>query len=199
MVSAASPSGGGDRAASCEPNFRNCLAKSTTELDRDDKSFPSATDHRSSAIEPSDLPFANGAVSSLVEHAVDLSTEDTDCQIQGETTCDGLAPEPEAAAMPDMEPLTNQSTVETNIERKVVVPKNRLPVAVHKPDNPRAVRYWIQQRRSSAAKHVAPFAKVEESQPVVIEPQPEDDDLFHIGRQQGVHDALGQRVLQVRW
>ena len=83
-----------------------------------------------------------------------------------------------------------------SLERKIHYTKNKLPTAVLKPDNPRAIRYWLQRRRQARPK----------SQDPVSPPDPEEADLnidsidfelFHLGRELGVHDVLGQRVLQV--
>lgn len=79
---------------------------------------------------------------------------------------------------------------EVQLERRFMT-KSKLPTAVLKPDNPRAVNYWLKQRKCPS-KEEEPKAETP-----VSEPSPDDWEIFHYERDQGVHDGLGQRVLQV--
>ena len=65
-----------------------------------------------------------------------------------------------------------------------------------KPDNPRAIRYWLQQRRQARPKNVDAVDVVEQED-ADLNFESLDLELFHLGRELGVHDVLGQRVLQV--
>lgn len=79
---------------------------------------------------------------------------------------------------------------EVHFERKLVT-KSKLPTAVLKPDNTRAVNYWLKQRKFPSS------SKKTEVETVTSETTTDDFEVFHYEREMGVHDALGQRVLQV--
>ena len=67
-----------------------------------------------------------------------------------------------------------------------------------KPDNPRACRYWHQQRRQARqAQQGAGTADPADQEDADLTIETLDLELFHLGRELGVHDVLGQRVLQV--
>ncbi len=198
VVSATSPPGV-ERPPSCEPNFRNCLAKSAAGIKEptvDDLiCLPNAEDPAVSPTpgpSPIDSPQIiqpNGEAFSIEDLAIaQESFQYIESQSKTELACDDVAL---PAAPPEME---TPSQAEANVERKVVAPKNKLPIAVQKPDNPRAIRYWLDQRKAARCTTEQP-AVVEEDP--VRQHEPEELELFHVGREQGVHDALGQRVLQV--
>jgi hypothetical protein len=138
-------------------------------------------------IQPTDEGFSSEDIAVAQE-----TSQDAESHTKPDLSQDGialLAVEPNAAIE-----LETPSQAEANVERKVVAPKNKLPVAVQKPDNPRAIRYWLDQRRALRCPVEQPLIKQEDP---VLQFEPEELDLFHVGRDQGVHDALGQRVLQV--
>lgn len=215
VVSATSPSGV-DKTSNCEPNFRNCLAKTA---------IPSVAGYvHNNTDDPAPIPASIQApIPALSRKPDDFPIELVGpVEPNGEISCqdgDGLRPpqdvEPGSKAGPPSDGIVAElSTVEAtdsancttvvgmesaplmeaNVEKKVVAHKNKLPMAVLKPENRRAIRYWLDQRR--AARCVTESKAVEEDEPERSY-EPEEYDLFHVGREQGVHDALGQRVLQV--
>lgn len=207
VVSATSPPNV-ERVPSCEPNFKNCLAKSANSpiepasdvavpgyLQNDENLVASfAQDdfavEPSRSIQPTDEGFACEDISAA---AAQESSQDAESHTKPDLSHDGIAP-PITESNTAFE-LETPSQAETNVERKVVAPKNKLPVAIQKPDNPRAIRYWLDQRRAARCPVEQPPVKQDDP---VLQLEPEELDLFHVGRDQGVHDALGQRVLQVR-
>jgi hypothetical protein len=207
VVSATSPPNV-ERVPSCEPNFKNCLAKSANSpiepasdvavpgyLQNDENRVASfAQDdfavEPSRSIQPTDEGFACEDISAA---AAQESSQDAESHTKPDLSHDGIAP-PITESNTAFE-LETPSQAETNVERKVVAPKNKLPVAIQKPDNPRAIRYWLDQRRAARCPVEQPPVKQDDP---VLQLEPEELDLFHVGRDQGVHDALGQRVLQVR-
>ena len=196
VVSATSPPPGEEGAPSCEPNFRNCLLagnKSVDDISRRtpvDNSLCSVPLLSTEAVpSPGPSPIESPR---LVEENPTMDGEffpSEDLAIVLET---GSKDQVDVVPVP---PEETPSQAEANVERKVVIPKNKLPIAVLKPDNPRAVRYWLDQRKAARC----PTEKkppVDEDEPVGGG-QSEEFELFHVGLEQGVHDALGQRVLQV--
>lgn len=204
VVSAASPPNV-ETATSCEPNFRNCLVKSANSLieptiDVAVPGYLQNNENRVNSLTQENFAVKSGQIQptdkgvSIEDIAVSQeSSEDAESHIKPDLSHDGITPtvvEPNAALE-----LETPSQAEANVERKVVVPKNKLPVAVQKPDNPRAIRYWLDQRRAVRCPvELEPSIKQDDP---VFQFEPEELDLFHVGRDQGVHDALGQRVLQV--
>ncbi|XP_046453867.1 AT-rich interactive domain-containing protein 2-like isoform X3 [Daphnia pulex] len=206
VVSATSPPNV-ERVPSCEPNFKNCLAKSANSpiepasdvavpgyLQNDENLVASfAQDdfavEPSRSIQPTDEDFVCEDISAA---AAQESSQDAESHTKPDLSHDGIAP-PITESNAAFE-LETPSQAETNVERKVVAPKNKLPVAIQKPDNPRAIRYWLDQRRAARCPVEQPPIKQDDP---VLQLEPEELDLFHVGRDQGVHDALGQRVLQV--
>lgn len=217
VVSATSPSGV-ERAPSCEPNFRNFLAKSVSGLKELNVEQDSETRNPADtgyvhkvqtptvspvldrfAVDPFHPVQSNGEVS-ITEDALE-SSQEAESRTKTNLACDDIAldtPAPAPTVNPnhvlEMEYET-APPMETTVERKVVAPKNKLPIAILKPENPRAIRYWLDQRR--AARCGIEHQVVKNNEPVHCN-EPEECDLFQNGRDQGVHDALGQRVLQVK-
>ena len=190
-----------------EPNFKNCLAKTTASLSvtAPDKNEVLQLNH--SPIQSilhsksnGELPHYSGELVSGQE-----LTEDFDSTTKETTASDAcimagqVVDELQSSLITGTVGTAAESTqqVEVSVERKIALPKNKLPIAVIKPDNPRAIRYWLDQRRtaSSAVQHSTTETHEEEKENDPTDP--EDWDLFHLGRDQGVHDVLGQRVLQV--
>lgn len=214
VVSATSPLGV-VRAPSCEPNFRNCLVKSsivlneTTVEEENDLVTPClqiaentstmAAKDRYPIVEPKNEIKSNGELflnedSSLINEP----SEDTEGQKRAELICEinAINDQPDFVSDSNILPgIETQSQTETSTEKKAVTIKNKLPIAVMKPDNPRAIRYWLDQRR--AARGDSSLREAVEDEDVRCQDS-EDFELFHANRDYGVHDALGQRVLQVR-
>lgn len=166
---------GADGQVNSEPSFTNCLTK-TVDPDKGELTFvhPSA-DHQTAAT---------GSTEESAEGAGSKAESDSSKEVANPAV---VAPAEETS----MPPLP-----EASVERKVIHPRNRLPVAVLKPENPRAIRYWLDQRRS-----VRPSPKLDSTGSDRPVPERkltvEDTELFHGERELGVHDPLGQRVLQV--
>ncbi|XP_059352626.1 AT-rich interactive domain-containing protein 2-like isoform X2 [Daphnia carinata] len=204
VVSATSPPGV-ERAPSCEPNFRNCLAKSAN-IFRKPTSDASVTEDLQTKENPV-IPQTseNLSVDRIIQPNCELfsnedtaiaqgSSEDTASRTKTILVSEGAVPNPPVVVPNNNIEMETPSQAEANIERKVVAPKNKLPIAVQKPDNPRAIRYWLDQRK--AARCPIENLTVEQDE-AEAQFESEESDLFHVGREQGVHDALGQRVLQV--
>lgn len=204
VVSATSPPSV-ERVPSCEPNFRNCLAKSAN-IFRKPISDVSVTEYLQTKENPiipqtsENLPVnrivkPNSELFSNEDTAtVQGSSEDTALRTKTILVSEGAVPNPPVVGPNNILELDTPSQAEANIEKKCVAPKNRLPVAVQKPDNPRAIRYWLDRRRAARCPIEKPPVEQDEAE---IQFESEESDLFHVGREQGVHDALGQRVLQV--
>jgi len=205
VVSATSPPNV-ERVSSCEPNFKNCLVKSANSLIeptgdvvvpeylQNNENLVASFTQENFAVKPSRIIQPTGEGFTCEDIAIaQESSQDAESHTQPDLSHDGIAPSiVESNAALELE---TPSQAETNVERKVVAPKNKLPVAVQKPDNPRAIRYWLDQRRAVRCPVEEPPVKQDDP---VLQFEPEELDLFHVGRDQGVHDALGQRVLQVR-
>lgn len=191
---------GEERALGDEPNFKNCLAKTANSLcvvSNQDKIMSNHSPILSKSN--GELPLFPGDIVNEQE-----STEEVEATTKETTVCDAtILEEPAAGDLPSTQITDNAvieseapQQVEVNVERKFPLPRNKLPIAVLKPDNPRAIRYWLDQRRTISGN--APDKNVEnEVKEENEQTEPDDWDLFHLGRDQGVHDVLGQRVLQV--
>lgn len=177
------------RSPKCEPtNFSNCFAK------QNDLQGEQVTIAHPPAVELE----LNGE---LVESAAAVETTDMKDEVEGLTSDTTVA----TTGAPGTTDATGEGTT-PGVEKKMIPVRNRLPVAVLKPDNPRAVRYWLDQRRTARS---FPTEQAEDSNKMsgvgkAVEDflakgklEPEDWELFHLGRDLGVHDALGQRILQV--
>lgn len=204
VVSATSPPSV-ERVPSCEPNFRNCLAKSAN-IFRKPISDVSVTEYLQTKENPN-IPQTseNLPVNRIVQPNSELFSNEDTATVQGSSedtalrtktilVSEGAVPNPPVVGPNNVLELDTPSQAEANIEKKCVAPKNRLPIAVQKPDNPRAIRYWLDRRRAARCPIEKPPVEQDEAG---IQFESEESDLFHVGREQGVHDALGQRVLQV--
>lgn len=204
VVSATSPPSV-ERAPSSEPNFINCLAKSAN-IFRKPSSDVSLTGclqtdespllvHASENLPITKIVPSDGELFSNEDIAIaQESSQDFVSHVNTNGAGEGAIADAPVVAPSSILELDTPSQAEANVERKVVAPRNRLPVAVQKPDNPRAIRYWLDLRRAARCSTAKPAVEQDEAE---VQFDCEEADLFHVGREQGVHDALGQRVLQV--
>ena len=231
-------------ASSCEPNFRNCLSKSTNDSAKGGTTvfdqlgsniLPSFASHqklandRVSACEP-DEQSTNSTDLRLGEQADTTScpangqltnlegqTNDQQLRLSSDDAVDNVMRLESQSQTKDSELVTGKSLVAISyvssqsdktaacdselpsVEKRIPAPKYKLPAAVLKPDNPRAVRYWETQRRAvvpARPKYTMKARPADKTQQKVSF-DAEDMSLFHLGRDLGVHDSFGQRVLQV--
>ena len=202
----ASQAVGEERAPGDEPNFKNCLSKTTNNLGVVSNQEKTMLNH--SPVQTTLHSKSNGELPLFSGDNMNeqVSTEEVDTTTKETTVCDATSLEKSAAGELSSTLITDGAVigteapqqVEVNVERKIPLPRNKLPVAVLKPDNPRAIRYWLDQRRIVSC-NAAQQKNVEEDEAEKENgmTEPDDWDLFHLGRDQGVHDVLGQRVLQV--
>lgn len=204
--------GGGDH---CEPNFKNCLnlAPATaagsapvtngstcplTVVDMDEASgcLPTlgANDNGETleAISPdaaaAALALAIGGPCDRRQIVLDDSMDAGEC-----------ASSQQSAPMLTSDSVELFKQVEPSVEKKIPTAKYKLPTPIMKPDSARAVNYWESQRRAALPKaSVNGSAKpARRKDDVELNIDAGDMNVFHLGRELGAHDALGQRVLQV--
>ena len=217
---ATSPSNDESRSAasSCEPNFRNCLSQATVHKDLsgtdaavvavvETPPLAQATPTQATPVEATAVeatPAEATAVEATPAEATPVGATPTEATPTEEATPIEATP---AEAAPK-----EAASVEPSVEKRAPAPKYKLPRAVLKPDNLRAVRYWEGQRRSVVPGRVrfGALARPAKEQLEVERRRQQhgaDDGggggggsecgVLHAGRPLGVHDVLGQRVLQV--
>lgn len=177
-----------DDSISGQPSFANCLSKAGNGIQSNENHLTvnSEEDGLLRLTETQEIGTLETSLGINIKETREVELHETN----------------QAIAAPTAELTSDQGTtsflLDTSAEKiKILPPRNRLPVANMKPDNPRAVRYWLDQRRTARSFPQQTNDVGRELEGLRQSREPEDWELFHGGREHGVHDLLGQRVLQV--
>lgn len=171
-----------------QPSFANCLSKTGNGIQSNENHL------KVNSEDDVLLRLSETQEIDTLETSLGINTKETG-EVEFDETNQAIAA-PTAELTSDQEPIS--FLLDASVEKiKILPPRNRLPVANMKPDNPRAVRYWLDQRRTARTFPQQINDAGRELEGLRQCSEPEDWELFHGGREHGVHDLLGQRVLQV--